>query len=46
MLAADPRIDHYWNLTAEITASPEPTPGAIHDWLCAALDDQIAHQAG
>ncbi len=41
-LAADPRLDHYWQLTAEVTASTEPTPGAAHDWLCAALDAQTA----
>ncbi|MFB7243827.1 MerR family transcriptional regulator [Streptomyces populi] len=44
-LAADPRIDHYWSLTAEVTASPDPTPGATHDWLRAALDDQLAGTA-
>jgi DNA-binding transcriptional MerR regulator len=44
-LAADPRIDHYWKLTAEVSASPDPTPGATHDWLCAALDDQLAGTA-
>ncbi|WP_058042419.1 MerR family transcriptional regulator [Streptomyces roseifaciens] len=41
-LAAEPRIDHYWQLVAELTSPPsgprEPTPGAAHDWLCAALD--------
>ncbi|GGX62635.1 helix-turn-helix domain-containing protein [Streptomyces hiroshimensis] len=41
-LAAEPRIDHYWELVAELTSPPsgppEPTPGAAHDWLCAALD--------
>ncbi|MFD5871400.1 MerR family transcriptional regulator [Streptomyces sp. NPDC060322] len=37
-LAVDPRIDRYWELTAELTGPPEPTPGAAHDWLCAALD--------
>ncbi|MEU7131975.1 MerR family transcriptional regulator [Streptomyces sp. NPDC046261] len=41
-LAADPRIDHYWQLTAEVTGSPEPTPGAAHDWLCTALEAQTA----
>ncbi|MFJ4970556.1 MerR family transcriptional regulator [Streptomyces sp. NPDC088755] len=41
-LAADPRIDRYWELTAEVLGSrggrPEPTPGAAHDWLLEALD--------
>ncbi|MER5387072.1 MerR family transcriptional regulator [Streptomyces sp. NPDC002688] len=46
LLAADPRIDRYWNLTAELTGPSEPTPGATHDWLCAALDHQIAQAAG
>ncbi|SEP62566.1 MerR family transcriptional regulator [Streptomyces radiopugnans] len=43
-LAADPRIDRYWQLVAEVTAppagSPEPTPGAAHDWLLAALREE------
>ncbi|MEU1675301.1 MerR family transcriptional regulator [Streptomyces roseifaciens] len=41
-LAAEPRIDHYWQLVAELISPPsgprEPTPGAAHDWLRAALD--------
>ncbi|MGK5497116.1 MerR family transcriptional regulator [Streptomyces sp. URMC 125] len=49
-LAADPRIDRYWELAAELAPSasgvPEPTPGAAHDWLCAALDDRSADRAG
>ncbi|MFJ6835568.1 MerR family transcriptional regulator [Streptomyces sp. NPDC091209] len=44
-LAADPRIDHYWKLTAELCDTPQPTPGATHDWLCTALDNQIARSA-
>ncbi|MDT6984238.1 MerR family transcriptional regulator [Streptomyces lusitanus] len=40
-LAADPRIDRYWELVAEVVTEPgrrpEPTPGAAHDWLLAAL---------
>ncbi|MFF5896905.1 MerR family transcriptional regulator [Streptomyces argenteolus] len=40
-LAADPRIDRYWELTAEVISPadgrPEPTPGSAHDWLLAAL---------
>ncbi|MGW2024017.1 helix-turn-helix domain-containing protein [Streptomyces decoyicus] len=45
-LAADPRIDQYWELVAEVITSPggrtEPTPGSAHDWLLAALDAQTA----
>ncbi|MFE6894025.1 MerR family transcriptional regulator [Streptomyces sp. NPDC057694] len=45
-LTADPRLDGYWALVAElITApggAPEPTPGTAHDWLLAALDGQLA----
>src|SRR5689334_9730408 len=45
-LAADPRVDRYWALVAEVSrpasGPPEPTPGVIHDWLRAALDEQIA----
>ncbi|MFE6984448.1 MerR family transcriptional regulator [Streptomyces griseus] len=41
-LAADPRIDRYWDLTAEVISAPdgrpEPTPGSAHDWLLAALE--------
>ncbi|GAA3368605.1 MerR family transcriptional regulator [Streptomyces sannanensis] len=48
-LAADPRIDLYWQLAAEVisppSGPPEPTPGAAHDWLCAALDTQTARSA-
>ncbi|MBT2526025.1 MerR family transcriptional regulator [Streptomyces sp. ISL-99] len=48
-LAADPRIDLYWQLTAEVTTPPsgppEPTAGAAHDWLLAALDAQVARTA-
>ncbi|MFI2780493.1 MerR family transcriptional regulator [Streptomyces sp. ALB3] len=43
-LAADPRIDQYWELTAELvgpsSGRPEPTPGSAHDWLLAALEAQ------
>ncbi|MCX5416107.1 MerR family transcriptional regulator [Streptomyces sp. NBC_00059] len=43
-LAADPRIDRYWELTAELISRPdgrpEPTPGSAHDWLLAALNDR------
>ncbi|MFD5632060.1 MerR family transcriptional regulator [Streptomyces sp. NPDC127072] len=45
-LAADPRIDRYWELVAEVITPrggpAEPTPGSAHDWLCAALDGQTA----
>lgn len=45
-LAADPRIDRYWELTADVITAPgcppEPTPGTAHDWLFAALDAQSA----
>ncbi|MGY1456142.1 helix-turn-helix domain-containing protein [Streptomyces sp. SS8] len=45
-LAADPRIDRYWQLVAEVTAPPdgppEPTPGAAHDWLLTALSQERA----
>ncbi|MFH8786925.1 MerR family transcriptional regulator [Streptomyces roseoverticillatus] len=44
-LAADPRIDLYWQLAAELWGPAQPTPGASHDWLCAALDAQIARTA-
>ena len=43
---ADPVMDRYWQLTAEVSASahgtPEPTLGASHDWLRTALDTQNA----
>lgn len=43
-LGADPRIDRYWELTAELVSPPdgrpEPTPGSAHDWLLAALESQ------
>ncbi|WP_037917974.1 helix-turn-helix domain-containing protein [Actinacidiphila yeochonensis] len=45
-LAADPRIDRYWELTAELSGPSEPTAGAAHDWLCAALAAQTARPAG
>ncbi len=37
-LAADPRVDRYWQLAAELAGPAEPTPGALHDWLRAALE--------
>ncbi|MDX6351155.1 MAG: hypothetical protein QOF84_5945 [Streptomyces sp.] len=45
LLAADPRIDHYWQLTAELTGPSQPTASATHDWLLAALDTRTAHPA-
>ncbi|MFJ1592753.1 MerR family transcriptional regulator [Kitasatospora albolonga] len=48
--AADPRIDRYWELTAEVLGAPgrppEPTPGSAHDWLLAALDAQLGTASG
>ncbi|MFI6638710.1 MerR family transcriptional regulator [Streptomyces sp. NPDC050504] len=48
-LAADPRIDRYWQLTAELTApdsgGPAPTPGVAHDWLHAALIADVEQHA-
>ncbi|GAA2652787.1 MerR family transcriptional regulator [Streptomyces spororaveus] len=40
-LAADPRIDGYWELVAQVNtpqgARPDPTPGTAHEWLVSAL---------
>ncbi|MEU8579530.1 MerR family transcriptional regulator [Streptomyces abikoensis] len=48
-LAADPRIDHYWGLVAELisppSGPPEPTAGSAHAWLSAALDADTAREA-
>ncbi|MFD7130901.1 MerR family transcriptional regulator [Streptomyces sp. NPDC059894] len=48
-LTADPRIDRYWELVAELTTPPggrpEPTPGSAHDWLLEALTAQTATTA-
>ncbi|WP_406301209.1 MerR family transcriptional regulator [Streptomyces sp. NBC_00885] len=44
-LTADPRIDHYWQLVAELCGPSEPTLGAAHDWLRSALDAQTARPA-
>ncbi|MGW3957543.1 helix-turn-helix domain-containing protein [Streptomyces sp. NPDC004752] len=48
-LAADPRIDRYWELTAVVLTSPgrqpEPTPGSAHDWLLGALAGQSGDAA-
>ncbi|MCZ1002571.1 MerR family transcriptional regulator [Streptomyces mirabilis] len=46
VLAADPRIDRYWELTAELSSPSEPTAGAAHDWLCAALNAQTSRPGG
>ncbi|MFD7992185.1 MerR family transcriptional regulator [Streptomyces mexicanus] len=49
-LAAEPRLDRYWELVAEVTTPPggrpEPTPGTAHDWLLAALRAQQADADG
>lgn len=49
-LAADPRIDRYWELTAQVLGSPEgdpePTPGTAHDWLLEALDAELPTAGG
>lgn len=48
-LAADPRLDGYWELVAEVITAPggrpEPTPGSAHDWLLAALVAQTGAPA-
>ncbi|MDK1474625.1 MerR family transcriptional regulator [Streptomyces sp. 549] len=46
LLAADPRIDRYWRLVAELSGPSQPTPGAVHDWLCAALAAQTGKSGG
>ncbi|HSA53967.1 MAG TPA: MerR family transcriptional regulator, partial [Yinghuangia sp.] len=45
-LASDPRIDHYWHLTAELSTDGQPTAGAAHTWLRNALDTQTTGVAG
>ncbi|MEU6486931.1 MerR family transcriptional regulator [Streptomyces sp. NPDC046887] len=49
-LAADPRIDRYWELVTEVVSPPSgppvPVPGTIHDWLLAALRAETARRAG
>ncbi|MEU0157271.1 MerR family transcriptional regulator [Streptomyces sp. NPDC006261] len=49
-LAADPRIDRYWELTAEVIGAPgdhaAPTPGTAHDWLLGALDTDLSATLG
>ncbi|BAU83275.1 merR family transcriptional regulator [Streptomyces laurentii] len=48
-LAAEPRLDLYWELAALIrtpaTGPPDPTPGAADAWLRAALDRDNATAA-
>ncbi|MFG2334169.1 MerR family transcriptional regulator [Streptomyces sp. NPDC048604] len=41
VLAADPRIDRYWQLAAEVFGPGHTTAGAAHDWLLAALHNQL-----
>ncbi|MFF5157776.1 MerR family transcriptional regulator [Streptomyces sp. NPDC000348] len=45
-LAAGPRLDRYWELTAVVLTPPggrpEPTPGSADDWLRAALERDTA----
>ncbi|MFF8035784.1 MULTISPECIES: MerR family transcriptional regulator [unclassified Streptomyces] len=48
-LAAEPRLDRYWELTAVVltppAGHPEPTPGSADDWLRAALEQDNARTA-
>ncbi|CAL9332992.1 hypothetical protein SUDANB126_00118 [Streptomyces sp. enrichment culture] len=48
-LAAEPRLDRYWELTAVVLtppgSRPEPTPGSADDWLRAALERDNAGAA-
>ncbi|WP_393101828.1 MerR family transcriptional regulator [Streptomyces sp. LN325] len=48
-LAADPRLDRYWELTAVVLTppggAPEPTPGSADDWLRTALERDNAAAA-
>ncbi|MET7683672.1 MerR family transcriptional regulator [Streptomyces sp. NPDC005423] len=48
-LAAGPRLDRYWELTAVVLTPPggrpEPTPGAADEWLRAALERDNATAA-
>jgi len=37
VLDADPRIDPYWQLVAELAGPSHTTPGAAHAWLLTAL---------
>ncbi|MER5966338.1 MerR family transcriptional regulator [Streptomyces sp. NPDC002057] len=42
VLAADPRIDRYWELAGDLMGPSVVTPGAAHDWLLAALRSDAA----
>ncbi|MCL2553065.1 MAG: MerR family transcriptional regulator [Actinomycetia bacterium] len=42
VLAADPRIDRYWELVAELSPPAHTTPGAAHGWLLSALGAALA----
>lgn len=44
-LAAEPRIDRYWQLADELADPAQPTLGAAYAWLRTALDGQAAHPA-
>lgn len=48
-LAAEPRLDLYWELTAVVLTPPggrpEPTPGSADDWLRTALEQDNAAAA-
>ncbi|WP_344604170.1 MerR family transcriptional regulator [Streptomyces glaucus] len=48
-LAAGPRLDRYWELTAVVLTPPggrpEPTPGSADDWLRTALERDNARAA-
>lgn len=41
LLAAEPRIDRYWQLVGELRGPGRPTPGAAHTWLRCALEGQV-----
>ncbi|WP_418961039.1 MerR family transcriptional regulator [Streptomyces tritici] len=45
VLAADPRIDAYWELAAEVFGPGHTTAGAAHDWLLAALHTETGPAA-
>ncbi|MEU4097664.1 MerR family transcriptional regulator [Streptomyces sp. NPDC026673] len=45
LLSVEPRIDRYWELVGEVRGPSQPTPGAAHTWLRAALDAQVAGTA-
>ncbi|MCD0485407.1 MerR family transcriptional regulator [Streptacidiphilus sp. ASG 303] len=44
-LAADPMVERYWELAGELSGSPEPTLGAAHAWMRAALAADVAAAA-